>query len=107
MVEYKRKIRTLLVAMQSMIANTRYANRWKISGYMNVVGPMVREAITPFKGSADKLALLPRFQLHIEQEEARLRRSLETAKYDLDGLETLALVNRRRDLERVCEFMRF
>ena len=107
MVEYRRKIRTLLEAMLTMSGNTRYANRWNVIDYSKSVIPMVHNMVERFRGSSDQMALLSRFELYTKQEEARLKNGLETAKYDLDGLDTLALVNGRNGLERVGSIAAF
>ena len=37
----------------------------------------------------------------MDENEARLQKSLETLRYEIDALDTLALINGRRGLERV------
>ncbi len=46
-------------------------------------------------------SLLARFSAYTDAEERRLRDALGTAKYNIDGMDTLALIVGQRGLERV------
>ena len=101
MTEYKRKIHNLLGCMQKTSETVRAPNRSFMSRYLLAVGNLVHRITWQFQGNAENIAILPRFQAHIDQEEAQLRENLEIAKYDIDALDTLALVNGRVGLEKV------
>ena len=98
---YRDKILVLLQRMESLIGDIRHPNVPAVMRYLSVVRPLVERMTRPFHGNSD-VFLLPRFQKHLDGEETRLRQGLETAKYDLDALDTIAFINGRRGLERVC-----
>ncbi|RPD53442.1 hypothetical protein L226DRAFT_516920 [Lentinus tigrinus ALCF2SS1-7] len=100
MTEYKRKIQNLLGGIQRSLETVRAPNRAFVSRYLSVVKRLVDRMTLQFQGNAENIALLPRFQAYIHQEEAQLREALEIAKYDIDALDTLALVNGRKGLEK-------
>ncbi|KAI0645299.1 hypothetical protein C8Q79DRAFT_1011379 [Trametes meyenii] len=99
MTEYKRKIRGLLVRMRDLQPIVR-GRGLAVRSYLTTAESLVRDMITPFRDNVEHQHLLKRFQKYTEQEETRLREGLETAKYDLDALDTLALINGPRGLER-------
>ncbi|KAI0766998.1 hypothetical protein C8Q74DRAFT_1369868 [Fomes fomentarius] len=101
MTEYKSKIYIVLSSMQHLVQESaRHPNKKSIQAYLSVVRPLVHQMTHTFQEDNDQLFVLPRFRAYVDQEENRLRKGLETAKYDLDALDTLALINGRRGLER-------
>ena len=101
MTEYKRKIYSVLALMHDLAISSRHANHKKITSYLSDVRPLLDSLTSAFRENTEQSFLLARFRTYIEQEEARLRKRLETAKYDLDALDTLVLINGRVGLERV------
>lgn len=81
--------------------SVRYANQPALDIYNSRMRPLVDEMMAGFQESTEHMALLPRFQLYIDEEEGRLRRALEIVDYDLDAFDTLALVNGRCGIEKV------
>ncbi|TFK80520.1 hypothetical protein K466DRAFT_558955 [Polyporus arcularius HHB13444] len=100
MTEYRQRIMSVLNAMFDMADGVRHANRSNVHSYLEAVKVVVNEMTSSFQGNTEELFLLPRFQAYIKQEEERMRRHLETAKYDLDAPDTLAFINGRCGLER-------
>ena len=100
MTAYREKILALLQQMESLIRDIRHPNVPEVTRYLSVVIPLVERMTQSFHRNSDAF-LLPRFQKHLDAEETRLRQGLETAKYDLDALDTIAFINGRRGLERV------
>ncbi|KAI0665675.1 hypothetical protein C8Q78DRAFT_1063523 [Trametes maxima] len=99
MTEYKRKIRTLLARMRKLQPTVR-GRELAVRDYLGTIESVVRDMTVLFRDDVEHQHLLKRFQKYTDQEEARLRVGLETAKYDLDALDTLALINGPRGLER-------
>ncbi|KAI0741196.1 hypothetical protein C8Q76DRAFT_710506 [Earliella scabrosa] len=100
MTAYKRKIYSVLALMHALAISSRHANQKKITSYLSDVRPLIDSLTSAFRENTEQSFLLARFRTYIEQEEARLRKRLETAKYDLDALDTLVLINGRVGLER-------
>ncbi|RDX49204.1 hypothetical protein OH76DRAFT_1351074 [Lentinus brumalis] len=100
MTDYRKKIVNILKAMSNLAEGIRHANRSKVRWYLEAVKPLVDEMTSSFQGNTERLSLLPRFQAHIQREETRVSKHLETARYDLDAPDTLAFINGRRGLER-------
>lgn len=102
MSEYKRKIHELLACMEHLHrTSVRFANHGKVSRYLEVARSVVTDVTGSFQETDEHVSALSRFRAHIEQEEKRLKEGLETAKYELDASDMLALINRRRGLEKV------
>ncbi|KAI0356357.1 hypothetical protein OH77DRAFT_1503798 [Trametes cingulata] len=99
MTSYKHKIDALLARMQAFPSSVR-ARGPLVNDYLATVEPLVREMTSSFRQDLSSLPLLDHFQGYIEQEEARIREGLETVKYDLDALDTLALINGPWGIER-------
>ncbi|KAI8996355.1 hypothetical protein BD414DRAFT_534077 [Trametes punicea] len=68
--------------------------------YLTDVKQLVQDFTGFFREDSEHLPLLSRFQDYVNQQEANIRERLETANYDLDMLDTLALVNGPLGLER-------
>lgn len=100
MTEYRSKIHALLTRMGDLRTSVRGRGP-AVEKYLEEVVPLVKEMTKPFREDPEHRFLLDRFRGYAAQEEQRLREGLETAKYDLDALDTLALINGPRGLERV------
>ncbi len=103
MAEYRSKIYALLARMNKLRVSVRVRGP-AVQEYLDEVVPLVKEMTQSFREDPDRRSLFDRFRWYVEQEEKRLREGLETAKYDLDALETLALINGPAGLERVGPF---
>ena len=101
MTSYRAKILALLNRMDNACSRLRGPNMAAAIRYMAGTRSTVEAMIHPFNGSSELLSLLPRFQGYFHDEETRLRQGFETAKYDIDALDTIAIINGRRALERV------
>ena len=102
MTSYRNKILVLLNRMDDAKQYIRNPNMDLVWRYIESVRPVVERMLQSFQCcSPDHLSLLPRFQTHIDAEESRLRQGLETVRYELDELVTIALINGRNGLERV------
>ena len=101
MTSYRTKILALLNRMDNARSRLRGPNMAAAIRYMAGTRSTVEAMIRPFNGSSELLSLLPRFQGYFHDEEARLRQGFETVKYDIDALDTIAIINGRRALERV------
>ncbi|OJT06673.1 hypothetical protein TRAPUB_2476 [Trametes pubescens] len=99
MAEYRSKIYALLARMHKLRVSVRVRGP-AVQEYLDEVVPLVKEMTQSFREDPDRRSLFDRFRWYVEQEEKRLREGLETAKYDLDALETLALINGPAGLER-------
>ena len=102
MTEYRRKILSTLASMKRLLETARVPNRVNIRGYLDLTRDIVMDMIQPLHGDPERLFLLPRFQVYMDKNEARLQKGLETVKYQIDAFDTLALINGRKGLERVC-----
>lgn len=100
MTEYRSKIYALLNRMKGFRTSVRGRGP-AVEKYLEEVVPLVKAMTRPFREDPEHRFLLDRFRGYATQEEKRLREGLETAKYDLDALDTLALINGPRGLERV------
>lgn len=101
MAEYRRKIWALLTLMQQAQPLVR-VRRDAAAFYLSTVTSMVQTMTDNFREGTQLHRVSRHFQEYVTQEEARINKGLETAKYDLDALDTLALISGPRwGLERV------
>ncbi|KAH9856042.1 hypothetical protein C2E23DRAFT_773550 [Lenzites betulinus] len=101
MTTYRRKIRALLARMRATAFRAAIRGRdHAVQQYLDEVVPLVDSMTQPFREDTERLFLAARFEGYIAREEVRLREGLETARYELDALDTLALVNGPMRLER-------
>ena len=103
MTEYRYKIYALLERIKELCATVRHPTKEQAEHYLNTVTTLVGDMTTGFQGDSEHNFLLPRFRACVDREEERLRKGLETVKYDIDALDTLALINGRRGIERVSK----
>lgn len=101
MTAYRRKILSTLDSMSALLEIVRTPNTAKIRRYLDLTRDLVANIVQSFQEGTERLFLLPRFRAYMNQNEARLQKGLETVKYQIDALDTLALINGRRGLERV------
>ena len=101
MTAYRRKILSTLDSMSALLEIARTPNTAKIRRYLGLTHSLVANIVQSFQEDTERLFLLPRFRAYMNQNEARLQKGLETVKYQIDALDTLALINGRRGLERV------
>ena len=101
MTAYRGKILSTLDAMSNLLEDVLTPNKAKVRGYLDATHRLLENMVQPFDADPERLFLLPQFQAYMDQNEARLKKGLETAEYQIDALDTLALINGRRRLERV------
>ncbi|PIL33367.1 hypothetical protein GSI_03987 [Ganoderma sinense ZZ0214-1] len=100
MTAYRRKMLSTLEFMTSLLETVRVPNRVKLVEYLSLTRNVILDIVQPFHEDTEQLFVLPRFQAYMDHNEARLRKVLETVKYQIDALDTLALINGRKGLER-------
>lgn len=101
MTEYRRKIWALLTLMHQALPLVR-SRRGAAASYLSTVTSLVQTMTDNFREDTQLHRVSRHFQEYITQEEARISKGLQTAKYDLDALDTLALISGSRwGLERV------
>lgn len=101
MTEYRRKIWALLTLMHQAQPLVR-VRRDAAASYLSTVTSLVQTMTDNFREDPQLHRLSRHFQEYVAQEEARISKGLQTAKYDLDALDTLALISGPRwGLERV------
>ncbi|KAL1941413.1 hypothetical protein VTO73DRAFT_7230 [Trametes versicolor] len=100
MTEYRRKIWALLTLMHQAQPLVR-VRRDAAASYLSTVTSLVQTMTDNFREDTQLHRVSRHFQEYIIQEEARISKGLQTAKYDLDALDTLALISGPRwGLER-------
>ncbi|KAI8974013.1 hypothetical protein BD414DRAFT_539931 [Trametes punicea] len=99
MTEYKRKICAVVARMDQICTSLRSQGA-AAQDYLTDLKQLVQDFTGFFREDSEHLPLLSRFQDYVNQQEANIRERLETAKYDLDTLDTVALVNGPLGLER-------
>ncbi|OSC99819.1 hypothetical protein PYCCODRAFT_1513435 [Trametes coccinea BRFM310] len=105
MTEYKRKICTLLICMRQAAPSMRpqLANNQHYppsSQYLITVEPLLRRMTSTFREDNTSDAHLAKFRGYVDEQEAIIRERLEMANYNIDNLDTVALVNGLLPLER-------
>ncbi|KAI0629070.1 hypothetical protein C8Q77DRAFT_1161714 [Trametes polyzona] len=103
MTEYRRKIYALLVRIRDLSQTPsalRGGRTFAVQDYLGTVFPLVTSMTKQFHETAQHEDMLDHFKEYTQHEEARIHDALETSKYDLDALDTLALVNGPLGLER-------
>ncbi|KAH9856040.1 hypothetical protein C2E23DRAFT_563914 [Lenzites betulinus] len=100
MTEYRRKIYALLGDMERLSTSLR-ARGDAAAIYMSEVKYLVLNMTAYFSEDTQPPLLLRHFHTYIDQEEERIRYGLETVKYDLADLDTLAIISgSRQGIER-------
>ena len=77
------------------------ANRAAIDKYLQTTWKRVCTLTSSFATTYQSEALYERFRGYVEAEEQRLREGLETARYKVDEVETLALITGPGRIEQV------
>ncbi|OJT06672.1 hypothetical protein TRAPUB_2475 [Trametes pubescens] len=100
MTEYRRKIWALLTLMNQAQPLVR-VRRDAVWSYLSTVTSLVQTMTDNFREDTQLHRVDRHFQEYTAQEEAHISKGLQTAKYDLDALDTLALISGPRwGLER-------
>jgi hypothetical protein len=92
MVHYAEKIREVFAKMFAILPRVHASNQGPVNKYLSEVYQAViavEAAITPCYINE---ALQGKFLAYIESEETRLKNGLETVHYDIDDMDTLALI---------------
>ncbi|KAI0757704.1 hypothetical protein C8Q80DRAFT_1216217 [Daedaleopsis nitida] len=93
MSEYASKMDVILAKMFSLKAHVLPANRSMVEKYLYMVWDRVTLFTAAFRRTpTTDESLVGRFESYTTAEETRLRRNLETVRYDIDAWDTLELV---------------
>lgn len=90
---YRDKINDLLGKMFALRSLVHNANRVHVDEYLHTVWWRVGQtcmSFTPFYPS--DASLQPRFQSYVDAEETRISSNLGEFRYDIDAMDTLALI---------------
>ncbi|KAF8512112.1 hypothetical protein JB92DRAFT_2930249 [Gautieria morchelliformis] len=86
------EIRDIFAKMFAILPRIDVSNQVSINKYLSYVYPNVTTILAAVNPCHVNEALQEKFQPYIESEEKRLRENLEMARYDIDDLDTLALI---------------
>ncbi|KAI0666566.1 hypothetical protein C8Q78DRAFT_1107669 [Trametes maxima] len=89
---YRDKIIEILARMFSMRPLIHPANAQAVEKYLETVYKRACTLTSSFVCTSQSDALKARFQSYVNAEEQRLREGLETVRYDIDAIDTLALI---------------
>ncbi|KAI1785559.1 hypothetical protein LXA43DRAFT_1115141, partial [Ganoderma leucocontextum] len=92
MTHYIAEIEQLLDKMFAVKSLVLPANRRFLERYLDSVWSLITELTTGFRRAEWSNAMRDKFESYVEEEEDRMRRKLETIRYDIDGADTLILV---------------
>lgn len=99
--EYLRKIEEIIAKMFAILPAIQSANRTSVNKYLM----KVHDDITTLQRSVDTCdvneSLQAKFSSHVQEEEARLKANLAAVDYDIDEMDTLALVTGPGRIEKV------
>lgn len=98
---YRDKIVELCAKMFSIRPLIHSSNRHAVDKYLRTVWKRIATLTSSFVGTYQSDALQGRFKIYSEAEEKRLRRGLETVRYDIDAMDTLSLVTGSGRIEKV------
>lgn len=101
MFTYRSKIRDLVAKMFAVLPKLLPANAAAANDYINTMYKPVMTLQASVNECYYNEGLQTRFNLYVDKEEARLKASLEAVQYDIDALDTLALVTGPGRIERV------
>jgi hypothetical protein len=87
--------------MFAILPAIRPENRASVNEYISTIYTGVTTLESSVNACYTNDALQARFKTYVEGEEARLKGNLETVKYDIDAMDTLALVTGPGRIERV------
>ena len=99
---YRDKIEGLLAKMFSLRGLVHPANRVSVEEYFRIVWYRVAQttmSFEPFYPADNSLAA--RFQSYTDAEEERIKQNLEDFHYDIDAMDTLALITGPGRIEKV------
>ena len=101
MSDYASKIDIIFAKMFSLRAQVLPANRTTVERYLHKVWAPVTLYTAAFRRCAIDESLMSIFASHTNAEESRLRRNLDTVRYDIDAWDTLELVRGPGGIEKV------
>jgi hypothetical protein len=99
--EYATKISDIVAKMFAILPNILPENRASVNQYVSAVYIDVTTLQNSMNTCQTNNALQARFQTYIEAREARLKSNLESVKYVIDAMDSLALVTGPGMIERV------
>ena len=105
--EYLHKIEEIVAKMFAILPAIQSANRTSVNKYLM----KVHDDITTLQRSLDTCdvnhSLQAKFSSYVQEEEARLKDNLAAVDYDIDEMDTLALVTGPGRIEKVSVYLRF
>lgn len=91
--------------MASLRALAHPANRIAVDNYFREVWNPVAQTCMSFRSFyPNDSTLVTKFQSYMDAEEERIRKNLEEIKYDIDALDTLALITGPGRIEKVGSY---
>ncbi|KAM5530344.1 hypothetical protein V8D89_015985 [Ganoderma adspersum] len=90
--KYRDMITNISAKMFAIRTDIHPANRNAVDEYLQKVWQPISTLTCSFLRTSQPESLLERFRSYIDAEEQRLRKNLETVKYDIDDRDTLLLV---------------
>ncbi|KAJ7481633.1 hypothetical protein FB451DRAFT_1236685 [Mycena latifolia] len=97
---YANKINEMLAKMFAILPRISPVNKSSVNTYLETVYQQVYTLAASINACYVNEALQERFATYVEAEEARLRANLEAVQYDIDALDTLALVTGEGRIDR-------
>ena len=101
MTRYIVQIDQLLNKMFAVKSLVLPANRRFVERYLDAVWTLITELTLGFRRAEWSDAMREKFESYVVEEEDRVRRKLETIRYDIDGADTLILVVGPGRIEKV------
>lgn len=98
---YKDKIDELFGKMFALRSSVHPANRVAVDEYLHAVWQDVARTTMSFESYHPSDSLSARFQDYVDAEEERLKKNLENFHYDIDAMDTLALITGPGRIEKV------
>ena len=101
MSRYAAQIDELLEKMFAVKALVLPANRRSVERYLSTSWSLIKELTAGFRRAEWTDTLHAKFSSYVADEEDRMRRRLETIRYDIDAADTLVLVTGPGRIEKV------
>ncbi len=101
MTHYVVQIDHLLNKMFAVKSLVLPANRRFVERYLDSVWSLTTELTMGFRRAEWSNAMRDKFESYVVEEEDRMRKKLETIRYDIDGADTLTLVTGPGRIEKV------
>ena len=106
MTRYIVQIDQLLNKMFAVKSLVLPANRRFVERYLDAVWTLITELTLGFRRAEWSDTMREKFESYVVEEEDRVRKKLETIRYDIDGADTLILVVGPGRIEKVLTPLR-